>query len=158
MEKKNILRFIGIIALAAVIGFSFAACGGDDDGDDGSKGTNEVGGRTWYSRLSRTVFDTNGSYTGYSVKFVPGDDRGGPDLDANGKYQWDIRETGTYTWNEDAKTVTLRLEKASWDDELLDRAGLKSAYTAFYNERYATQEAKEKLLAGTGYSSIRTIR
>jgi hypothetical protein len=33
-EMKNLLKFLGIIALIAVIGFSMAACG-DDDGDDG---------------------------------------------------------------------------------------------------------------------------
>jgi hypothetical protein len=32
---KNFLKLFGIIAMVAVIGFSMAACGGDDDGDDG---------------------------------------------------------------------------------------------------------------------------
>jgi len=32
---KNIVKLFGIIALVAVIGFSMAACGGDDDGDGG---------------------------------------------------------------------------------------------------------------------------
>jgi hypothetical protein len=161
MNKKNILRFIGIIALAAVIGFSFTACGGDDDGDGGSKGTNEVGGRTWYSSLSRTVFDTNGSYTGYSVQFIPGDDRGGPDLDANGKYQWDINSTGTYTWNEDAKTVTLRLEKTSMGDDgkLVGKAEVKSYYTAMFKEQLASMGLTEAqydayIKENTGYASL----
>jgi len=32
---KNLFKLFGIIALAAVIGFSFATCGGDDSGGDG---------------------------------------------------------------------------------------------------------------------------
>ena len=37
---KNVFKLFGIIALAAIIGFSMAACGGDDDGggDDGGGG------------------------------------------------------------------------------------------------------------------------
>jgi len=34
---KNVLKAFGVIALAAIIGFSMAACGGDDDGDGGDK-------------------------------------------------------------------------------------------------------------------------
>jgi len=36
---KNLLKLIGIIALAAVIGFSMTACGGGDDGDNGGTGS-----------------------------------------------------------------------------------------------------------------------
>jgi len=35
---KNVFKFLGIIALVAVIGFSMAACGGDDDGGGGGGG------------------------------------------------------------------------------------------------------------------------
>jgi len=37
---KNVFKVLGIIAIVAVIGFSFAACGGDDGGDDGGDKTN----------------------------------------------------------------------------------------------------------------------
>jgi len=88
MEKKNILRFIGIIAFVAVIGFSFAACGGDDDGDGGGGlppgvGNNAVGGKTYYRSSNKTEFAANGSYTGYSPK--SGSGSSGYDLDANGR-------------------------------------------------------------------------
>jgi hypothetical protein len=35
---KNTIKLFGVIALVAVIGFSFAACGGDDDDDNGGGG------------------------------------------------------------------------------------------------------------------------
>jgi len=34
---KNTIKFLGIIAMVAVIGFSMTACGGGDDGGGGSK-------------------------------------------------------------------------------------------------------------------------
>ena len=40
---KNTIKFLGIIALVAIIGVSFTACGGDDD-DGGT--TNTTGGLT----------------------------------------------------------------------------------------------------------------
>jgi hypothetical protein len=47
---KNLFKVFGIIALVAVIGFSFVACGGDDGGGGGGGG----GGRSaligkWYA-------------------------------------------------------------------------------------------------------------
>jgi len=36
---KNVFKFLGIIALVAVIGFSMAACGGSDSGDGDGGGT-----------------------------------------------------------------------------------------------------------------------
>jgi len=40
---KNVLKTLAIIALVAVIGFSFTACGGDDDGGGGGA-KNELSG------------------------------------------------------------------------------------------------------------------
>jgi len=36
---KNIFKLLGVIVLVAVIGFSMAACGGDDGGGDGGGGS-----------------------------------------------------------------------------------------------------------------------
>jgi hypothetical protein len=41
---KNFIKYLGIIALVAVIGFSFAACGGDDGGGGNTPGGNPDGG------------------------------------------------------------------------------------------------------------------
>ena len=44
MKKTNTIKLFGIIAFVVVIGFSMAACGGDDDG--GGSGGNTPGGNT----------------------------------------------------------------------------------------------------------------
>jgi hypothetical protein len=186
MEKKNIfklivvMRSVAIIAFVAVIGFSFIAC--DDSGGGGSNinasvGNNAVGGRTYYRSSSKIEFaesaGANGTYTGYGARneYNNDGDYDEYDLDADGKYQWDINETGTYTWNEDAKTVTLKPGKLSGPDgNLLDRAKYKTAYTAEINryiaaqkeylkEHYGWTQAQvdayiKKQLADMGYSSI----
>jgi hypothetical protein len=41
---KNALKFLGLIALFAVIGFSFAACGEGPEGPQGDPGTNGTNG------------------------------------------------------------------------------------------------------------------
>jgi hypothetical protein len=55
---KNFIKWLGIIALAAVIGFSFAACGGDDGGD----GAGSVDG-TYNSADGEKLVLNNGSFT-----------------------------------------------------------------------------------------------
>jgi hypothetical protein len=50
---KNVFKVFGIIALVAVIGFSFAACGGDDDGGGGN---NNVWGE-WGDNITISVDD-----------------------------------------------------------------------------------------------------
>jgi len=66
---KNTVKFLGIIALAAVIGFSMAACG--DDGSDGGDGI-KIG-----STSGRLTITGLGDYNG---KFVRADDDGDDDL------------------------------------------------------------------------------
>ncbi|WP_461255548.1 hypothetical protein [Treponema sp. R80B11-R83G3] len=78
-NKSNVplVQLIGIIAIAAVIGFSMAACGGDDD-DNGGKKDNGV---TWKA-VTNTTFGTGkiqaiawGGAAGQE-KFVAGSDDG----------------------------------------------------------------------------------
>ena len=60
---KNIIKLFGIIALVAVIGFSFTACGDDDDKDD--KG----GGGTF--TLTNIPSEYNGKYVWFYLDNDP---------------------------------------------------------------------------------------
>jgi hypothetical protein len=56
---KNVFKFLGIIALVAVIGFSMVSCGGDDDDSGGGGGG---GGKLrWRSELAYTDYGSDGS-------------------------------------------------------------------------------------------------
>jgi hypothetical protein len=53
---KNFLKFFGIIAIVAVIGFSMIACGGD------SGGGGETGGKTMtWTAITQSVFEYDDS-------------------------------------------------------------------------------------------------
>jgi hypothetical protein len=61
---KNTIKLFGIIALVAVIGFSFAACGGDDDGGgSGGGGGNGGGGDPIKAKFVGTDWKGSGNYT-----------------------------------------------------------------------------------------------
>jgi len=72
---RNTIKILAVIALAAVIGFSFAACGGGDDGGGGSVPTELIG--VWQSEedpankvtITSTTYSEENSLTGsLSVK------------------------------------------------------------------------------------------
>jgi hypothetical protein len=52
---KNFIKLFGIIALVAVIGFSFTACGDDDDGDDGKDNSKDNGKKTVKDVIGATL-------------------------------------------------------------------------------------------------------
>jgi len=57
---KNTIKVLGIIAIVAVIGFSMAACGGDDEGDDSSTaGRLIITGLSSYNGWKITAAGTN---------------------------------------------------------------------------------------------------
>jgi len=128
---------------------------GGGGGDDGQKlpaavGKNEVGGKTYYRYYWNKVefaksSGSNGAFTVYSKRYSNDEF----DLDANGKFKWNIDETGTYTWNESTKTLTLKVEKVSFneydDRKLLDKAGYKSYLLAFYGKDISVQEIDAEL-------------
>jgi len=77
-----------------------------------------------------------GTYTGYAIRYV-----NGSIFDENGEYRWGIEETGTYSWNEGAKTVTIKMEKTYYSDETsLDKAEYKKLLTAQYNYMIETMK------------------
>jgi len=55
---KSVLKAFGIIALVAVIGFSFSACGGDDDGGGGSSLENKPVAERWGKWIAPTATAT----------------------------------------------------------------------------------------------------
>ena len=186
---KSISKLFGIIALVAIIGFLTAACddgsgGGNGDGDQplpAAVGKNEVGGETYYymdtgssHRMEKIEFSASAStYTHYTIRFA----NGGIDRDADGKYKWYIMGTGIYTWNWDAKTVTLKMEKFyaenyyydndnDYDVKGLDKAGYKALLTAQLNDMIKHMKEEQGMtqaqidayikerLANMGYSSV----
>jgi len=189
---KNIVKLFGIIALVAVIGFSMVSCGDDDIGDqtpgeqtpgdqtpgdetpgdqtpDDKGGTNPVGGKAYYQHSNKIEFAESTGATAAYTEYGPRWDYDSEDyiLDSNGKFQWDVEKIGTYTWNENAKTVTLTPTKLPGPGgQLLDKAGYKAAYTADINAEIAedmeengwTQEEFDEYiseqLAEMGYSSM----
>jgi len=62
---KNLFKVFGIIALVAIIGFSFTACGGDDDGD----GTGGGGGGGSGGTL--TITNIPAEYNGKNIRGTP---------------------------------------------------------------------------------------
>jgi len=70
---KNFAKFLGIIALVAVIGFSMTACGGDDNGGGG----NISWAGTWQKEGSTSTFTLGANGVGYSFDSGPVDTSNG---------------------------------------------------------------------------------
>ena len=141
-----------IIAFAAIIGFTITACISpvdNGDGDDGEKlptasGVNAVSGKTYYrfAWLGHVTFSTtasgakNGTYVGRAVDtgtYVPYE-----------KFRYIDTETGTYTWNEEARTVTLKPERVAANNH-----GYASGGSVNYYIEIEYGQLKDK----TGYRS-----
>jgi len=125
MKNKTLL--LELLAITLVFGMTVIGCGDDpnngdpNNGDNGGQelpvasGNNAVSGKTYYfdplsgSKITFSTTaegDTNGTY----ARAVPksGTYRAGE------KFTYQDIETGIYTWNEEAKTVTLKCEKAAF--------------------------------------------
>jgi len=89
---KNFWKILGIIALVAVIGFSMAACGGDDDDDTKKPGTDTPG------------TDTPGTDT-------PGTDTPGTDTPSTGGDNAGVYSAIAGTWVGDESNGTLVVNK-----------------------------------------------
>ena len=88
---KNVFKVLGIIAIVAVIGFSFAACG-DDDGGDGGGGPSFLGDKL---ELSGQVYLPSYTATGITYQKFDGnltldDYFGGSGEVKNGKLSYTI--------------------------------------------------------------------
>jgi hypothetical protein len=133
--KKNLC----LIAVLTAMGFAMTGCF-DSSSDDSSSGNgdslpatvgeNKLAGETYYESDVKVVFNAKGTYIQYQAKRKS--DKA--DLDGSGKYQYVItREEGTYSWNNTAKTVTLKAGKFAVEKDadrnrtnLVNWAGAKS--------------------------------
>jgi hypothetical protein len=89
---KNTIKVLGIIAIVAIIGFSFAACGGDDDSNN-TGGNNTGGNNTGGDDLRvRIVYEGN-AVTSITLNSA------GEYADLHGNYfaEWASPPSGTWT-------------------------------------------------------------
>jgi hypothetical protein len=125
---KNRLFVTGIWALVLVLGMVLVGCpidggGGNNNGEGGgndngeklpkSSGINAVSGKTFYERSEvKIVFSAtaDGAANGTYNTSVIQDGK----YELGEKYKYTAFETGTYSWNEGAKTVTLKPENVDF--------------------------------------------
>ncbi|MDR2897418.1 MAG: hypothetical protein LBU99_01290 [Spirochaetaceae bacterium] len=170
---KNMFKLLGIIVIAAVIGFMVVGCGGGNtlggDGDNTtdntpsttpptenppqSSGVNAVSGKTYYQADTRTVFSATaeGAVTGtYTVGQNDGD------TDTNGKYVYEDIVKGSYTWNETAKTVTLTPTEINVQGSFITKSAYLTAMQEMLAETRAALEAmsQDELMEALGNTDI----
>jgi len=177
--------FLGILALTLIFGMAVIGCddsdnngennsNGNGNGSNGGQnlpaasGVNAVSGKTYYEWNEKTVFSAtaNGAANGTYIKgSVERDDEENDVLDNNGKYKYIDIETGTYTWNETAKTVTLKPEKVALaGSNGIGTLGNQTAYRASIQAMFDKWKAEigeaafnamvNEQLAAMGLSSI----
>jgi hypothetical protein len=173
---KTKLFLSGILSIALVFVLTIASCG-DSDGDTtpppakgdplpASTGENALSGKTYFSQNEKIAFSitsgsaASGTYTKSEVKYDRDNDWQ-PDLQG-GKYIYVDVETGTYSWNETAKTVTMKPEKVAMEQNnggygaLQTRTEYRAAEQAMIDEyrRQNGDEAVNQELAAMGFSSV----
>jgi len=137
-----------MLVMALVFAMMAIGCTDPDDNGNGNgeslpaaSGANAVSGKTYFAESYgyKTVFSataagaSSGTYTGESP--VYDNDNGGYIL-SNGKYTYETSATGTYSWNEGAKTVTIKPEKVAWGENengqiaFLDKNAYRNALRA----------------------------
>jgi len=162
--------FLGILALTLIFGMAVVGCD-DSSTDDGggqklpaASGVNAVSGKTYFEWNEKIVFSAtaNGAANGsYTKGRVERDGDWNEVLDNNGKYKYIDIETGTYTWNETAKTVTLKPEKVALISEygygaLENEIAYRKSLQALLDEMKAKNGDAwiNEQLAAMGFSSI----
>jgi hypothetical protein len=171
MKKK--LFLMKMLALALAMGMAVVGCGGDDgSGEDentlpASKGANALSGKTYVNWSNKIVFSataedaTKGTYTKKSTVY---DEEKSEYVLSSGKYTYVDIETGVYSWNETAKTVTLSPEKIAINDDdgygsLLDKEAWKIAYRATapanITDEYISQMTDGQYTTITAYINAR---
>jgi len=168
---RNRLFITGLLVFVLAWGMMVVGCdngttdgdsnGNNNDDDNGeelpkSSGVNELSGKTFYSWMGSVVFSVtandaaNGTYTVGTTAL------------SGGKGYIDV-ETGTYSWNEGAKTVTLKPEKVDsstggyYSGVLVNKAEDRKIMGAFIEslkEEMGDALFKQKYFIEDGYSNM----
>jgi hypothetical protein len=174
--------WFGLLAIVLALGMVFVGCdNGSTNGGNGGQnlpaasGANDVGGKTYYESSEKIFFsatDEDALGGSYTIGRVVWDDENDEYELVNGKYKYTDVEIGAYSWNEQAKTVTLKPEKVSlygigdennenaFENELLDKTACKTALRSFFNQmiQQAIQENGQQVvnqqLKSMGFSSV----
>jgi hypothetical protein len=117
---KNVFKFLGIIALVAIIGFAFTACG---DGDDDNNGNGNGNGTetpiasfagTWNASGGRSVVFTGNNFN-YKVN---GTTQYSGTFSVSGSTITFTISTGTASGNFTLSGTTLTLSNHTWDNSV----------------------------------------
>ena len=168
-----------MLAMALAFGMAAAGCddGSKDSGDGGGGnvlpapvGANALSGKTYIEWNEKIEFNTtaegakNGAYTKKRTYY---DEEWLPVLDEEGKYIYTDIETGYYSWNATAETITMSPEKVALYDEdeddeygpLLTKQEYRTAAQNQLNTMKSSmgEEAFNAELQSEGYSSIAAL-
>jgi len=104
---KNTIKFLGIIAFVAIIGFSMAACGDDSGGGGGGGGSGGLSGTTWNCTtpgVTATLTFTSSSRV--KLEYYGQTDNGTYTFNgSSGTINWDDGERDTFTVNGNSLTM-----------------------------------------------------
>ncbi|MDR2483665.1 MAG: hypothetical protein LBD08_08560 [Treponema sp.] len=133
-----------------------------------SKGANALSGKTYFEYEEKIEFSVtaegaaSGTYTRRAVPYQRNGDYSEPVL-ADGKYTWVDIETGAYSWDADAKKVTLAPEKAAprnqdGYDQPQTKAQYRDSMQTMLNQLKQQEEMGDEefnaALQEMGYSSV----
>ena len=120
--KKSV--FLGLSVILLIFGMAFISCGDDSSSGDEtsgfidvelpvSSGVNAVSGKIYYDRSFKTNFSVTTASDNYGTWEMSRIADGKYGDGYKNKYEYFVIGTGTYSWDDNAKTVTLKSEKIS---------------------------------------------
>jgi hypothetical protein len=168
--KKNKFLVLGMSVLALTFGMVVGGCSDDrppppNNGEPlpAAVGENALSGKTYFDTRKKIVFDTTTSGAtsgGYKIWHTNSiDEAPYVELLEGGKYKYIEIENGTYSWDETAKTVTLKPEKVATSHSDWGDWGVLQNRTEFraYEQEAINGLSPEELaeeLAEDGFSSV----
>jgi hypothetical protein len=154
-SMKNLFRLFGLIALIAVIGFSMAACGGDDDGGGSNTATytGKSGGTTYTLKITEnTTRYTAQSGDAYVLTAGSNTSKGMVDSFENGVFTLipSNAPTSSFTVTVSGSSITSMNNTITWTDNTTASApgeftgggggGGGMAWTAVANSPFGTSD------------------